>query len=154
MNTENDMSRSEPAKAPRLIAALLCVVASAAALPIAAQISFVGAGNQVASETAGNITPVLPAGTTAGDVAVLVVAGRPTDNSQPAAPAGWTLRSSVFESVASADLRVMTFYRVLTGGDANPPVTLPAGWVGTGAGISGQIAAWRGVDPTTPFDVA
>jgi hypothetical protein len=130
------------------------LVGAAAAAPAVAQISFVGAGNQVASETAGTITPALPGGTAAGDFAVLVVAGRPTDNSEPAAPAGWTLRSSVFQNVAASDLRVMTFYRVLGGGDVNPAVTLPAGWVGSSAGMSGQIAVWRGVDAAAPFDVA
>ena len=108
----------------------------------------------MASESSGTIAPALPAGTAAGDVAVLVVAGRPTDASQPTAPTGWTLRTSVFQNVSSSDLRIMTFYRVLAGGDANPAITLPAGWVGSTGGMSGQIAVWRGVDTAVPFDVA
>src|SRR5688572_23634859 len=131
------------------IFALLLLVA----LPVHAQITFVGNGAQTVA-TSGSITPAIPAGTLADDVAVLVVAGRPNDTSEPSAPAGWTLRSSVLREVSSADLRLMTFYRVLTGGDANPVVTLPGGWVGSSRGMSGQIAVWRGVNMTTPFDVA
>ena len=74
--------------------------------------------------------------------------------STTAAPAGWTLRTSVYEEVSSNDLKIVTFYRVLTGGDANPAVTVPAAWVGSSAGMSGQIAVWRGIDPVTPFDGA
>ena len=147
-----------PSRSSRAAAALgrlvLCGVAALAGSMADAQITFVGAGAQVVSESSGTITPALPAGTAAGDVAVLVVAGRPTDASQPTAPTGWTLRTSVFQNVSSSDLRIMTFYRVLAGGDANPAITLPAGWVGSTGGMSGQIAVWRGVDTAAPFDVA
>jgi MSHA biogenesis protein MshQ len=137
----------------RSLRALLCALTLLGASPVCAQIAHVGVGAQVASESAGAITPALPAGTAAGDLAVLFVAGRPSNTSEPAAPAGWTLRASVFESVSSTNLKIMAFYRVLTGGDANPSVTLPAAWQGSSAGMSGQIAVWRGVDPGTPFDV-
>jgi hypothetical protein len=138
----------------RLAAVIGCGAAAFVAQGIDAQISFVGAGAQVTRDSAGSITPALPAGTAAGDFAVLVVAGRPDDNSQPAAPNGWTLRSSVLEGVSSSDLRVMTFYRRLSGGDASPVVTLPGGWDSNSTGMSGQIAVWRGVDPAVPFDAA
>lgn len=128
------------------------VVVWLATLPAFAQITSVGVGAQIASASAGTITPVMPAGTAAGDLAVLVVAGRPSDTTEPATPSGWTRRTSVFEDVSATDLRVMTFYRVLIGGDANPVVTLPAEWVS--GGMSGQIAVWRGVDTAAPFDVA
>jgi hypothetical protein len=115
-------------------------------------ITFVAAGAQTAG-TGASITPAIPAGTAAGDFAVLIVAGRPSDTSEPAAPAGWTLRSSSLREVGAADLKIMTFYRVLDGADANPTVSLPANWQGNARGMSGQIAVWRGVDTTTPFDV-
>jgi len=46
----------------------------------------------------------------------------------------------------------MTFYRVLTGSDTNPSVSLPSAWQGSAAGASGHIAVWSGVHTTTPFD--
>ena len=116
-------------------------------------ITFVAAGAQTVG-TGASITPVIPGGTAAGDFAVLIVAGRPSDTSEPAAPAGWTFRSSSLREVGAEDLKIMTFYRVLAGGDANPTVTLPANWQGAARGMSGQIAVWRGVGTTTPFDVA
>jgi hypothetical protein len=136
---------------------LVAALAAAAALtsaPVAAQITFVGAGNQEASQGPGSISPALPPGAAAGDLAVLIVAGRPSNSSNPPVPAGWTLRASVLREAGSHDLRVMTFYRVLTGGDANPTVNFVGGWTGGNAGMSGQIAVWRGVDAATPFDAA
>ncbi len=133
---------------------LLLGLALLLAAPLHAQITFVGAGAQVVSSSSGTITPALPVGTAPGDVAVLIVAGRPSDTSEPAAPSGWTLRTSVFQNVSSTDLKIMTFYRVLTGGDTNPVITLPSVWTGSSAGMSGQIAVWRGVDTATPFDTA
>src|SRR5688572_10378520 len=117
------------------------------ALPAQAQITFVGAGAQVVRDTAGTISPAIPGLTVAGDFAVLVIVGKPTDLSEPATPAGWTPRTSVWRKVSSTDLRIMTFYRALTGGDANPVLALPANWVA--GGMSGQIAVWRGVNATT-----
>jgi hypothetical protein len=136
------------------LTALLFGAALLASLPVRAQISFVGVGTQVASASTGSIGPAIPGGAAAGDFAVLIVVGRPSDTSEPAAPAGWTLRTSVLENVAANDLRIMTFYRVLSGGDASPAVTLPGSWVGSSAGMSGQIAVWRGVDTAAPFDAA
>ena len=129
---------------------LLLACALLLASPSHALITFVGAGAQVVSSSSGTITPALPAGTAIGDVAVLVIAGCPADMSEPTAPSGWTL----YGTVSSTDLRIMTFYRVLTGADSNPVVTLPAAWTGSSAGMSGQIAVWRGVDTATPFDAA
>lgn len=124
---------------------------SSGAMPI----TFVGASPQVASSVSGaTITPVIPAGTQAGDLAVLIVAGRPSDATNPATPAGWTLRSSRLREIGANDLKILTYYRVLTGGDPNPGVTVPASWSGGVRGMSAQIAVWRGVDPSTPFDVA
>ncbi|HXF66699.1 MAG TPA: DUF6701 domain-containing protein [Burkholderiales bacterium] len=121
----------------------------------AAAIAFVGASAQTASNTSGaTLTPVIPAASQAGDLAVLIVAGRPSDTTNPATPAGWTPRSSRLHEVGANDLKILTYYRVLTGGDANPSVTVPAAWSGGGGGMSAQIAVWRGVDASNPFDVA
>ena len=120
---------------------------------VQAQVAFVASGAQVASSGT-SITPSIPTGVQAGDFAVLIIAGRPTDTSQPTAPAGWIVRSSVLREVGANDLRIITFYRVLTAANTNPTVTLPAGWQGNQAGMSGQIAVWRGVDTNNPFDAA
>src|SRR5512137_1208690 len=118
----------------------------AASLPAFAEsVSFVAAGAQTAG-TGNSITPAIPAGTVAGDLAILIVAGRPTDTSNPPAPTGWTLRTTALQEVGANDLKIVTFYRVLAGGDADPAVTLPAAWQGNSAGMSGQIAVWRGVE--------
>ena len=135
------------------LGALLAPPGLLVAAPAAAQITFVGAGNQIVA-TSGAITPELPSGAAAGDLAVLVVAGRPSDTTLPTAPAGWTPRSSAIQNAGSNDVRIMTFYRILAGGDADPSIALPPSWTGGSAGMSGQIAAWRGVDPTTPFDAS
>jgi RHS repeat-associated protein len=119
----------------------------------APSISFRAAGDQTTG-TGASINPILPSGTQAGDFAVLIVAGRPTNTTQPAAPAGWTLRSSSLREAGTNDLKIMTFYRVLNGTDPNPTVNLPTSWQGTAAGMSAQIAVWTGVNPATPFDVA
>ena len=66
--------------------AALCALTLLGASPVRAQIAHVGVGAQVASDSAGSITPALPAGTAAGDLAVLFVAGRPSNTSEPAAP--------------------------------------------------------------------
>jgi MSHA biogenesis protein MshQ len=128
-----------------------------AAASSGSSIAFIGAGAQIVTTTGASIIPVIPTGTAANDFAVLIIAGRPSDASEPAAPAGWTLRSSIINTGPTPDLKIMTFYRVLAGGDANPTVSLPAGWQdtsGTAEGMSGQIAVWRGVNTVTPFDVA
>jgi RHS repeat-associated protein len=136
-----------------LLTALIVLATNLLITPAQAQITFRAAGAQVAG-TGASITPVIPAGTQAGDLAILIVAGRPSDTSQPAAPAGWTLRSSSLREAGANDLRVMTFYRVLTATNTNPTVTLPANWQGNARGASAQIAVWRGVSTTTPFDTA
>jgi hypothetical protein len=123
-----------------------------AATESVAGIAFVGAGSQVARETAGSITPTFPSGTQANDFAILIIAGRPTDTTEPGTPSGWTHRSTHLREVGANDLRITTYFRVLAGGDANPTITLPASWVGSAAGMSGQIAVWRGVDTATRFD--
>jgi MSHA biogenesis protein MshQ len=134
---------------------LAWLLAAAASLPGATAhgqtASFVGASPQVVA-TNGNVAPTIPAGAAAGDLAVLIVVGRPNNSNTPTTPAGWTLRSSAY--LTSPSVRILTFYRVLTGGDANPVVDLPGGWNGNSAGMSAQLAVWRGVDTATPFDVA
>ena len=96
------------------IATLICLATSLLITPAQAQITFRAAGAQITG-TGASITPVIPAGVQAGDLAILIVAGRPTDTTQPAAPAGWALRSASLREAGANDLKVMTFYRVTTG---------------------------------------
>ena len=119
-------------------------------------ITFVGAGAMVVSTTSGGaLTPAIPGGTQVDDVALAFVVGRPTDTSEPAAPAGWTKRTPTsLRSVGTNDLKVIVFYKVLLGGDTNPSFTVPSSWSGTGGGMAAAIGVWRGVDTVTPFDVA
>ena len=119
-------------------------------------ISFVAAGAQVVSTTnGGSLTPAIPAGTQADDLALVFVAGRPTDTTEPATPAGWNKRTPTSLRAAGAnDLKVIVFWKVLVGGDTNPSFTVPASWSGNGGGMSAQVGVWRGVDTLTPFDVA
>ena len=131
------------------LALALCAVA----LPVQAQIAFRAAGPQ-RSGTGASITAAIPAGAQSGDLAVLIIAGRPTNTTQPGAPTGWTLRSSSLREVGANDLKIMTFYRVLGASNPNPVVSLPSAWQGNAAGMSAQIAVWSGVNATTPFDVA
>ena len=93
--------------------------------PAQAQINFRAAGAQSAGKGA-SITPALPAGVQAGDFALLIIAGRPANTTQPAAPAGWTLRSVSAREAGARDLKIMTFYRVLSASNPNPTVNLPA----------------------------
>jgi RHS repeat-associated protein len=131
----------------------LVLALCAAALPVQAQIAFRAAGPQ-SSGTGASITATIPAGVQSGDLAVLIIAGRPTNTTQPSAPTGWTLRSSSLREVGANDLKIMTFYRVLGASNPNPVVSLPSAWQGNAAGMSAQIVVWSGVNTTTPFDVA
>jgi hypothetical protein len=119
-------------------------------------ISFVAASALVVSNTSGaTLTPTLPGGTQVDDLAIVFVAGRPSDTSEPNTPTGWTRRNASFLAIGGAnDLRIITYYRVLQGGDTSPSFTVPTNWSGTNGGMSAAIAVWRNVDVVTPFDVA
>ncbi len=118
-------------------------------------ITFVAADMQVVSTTSGgSLTPAIPAGAQADDLAIVFLAGRPTDTTEPGTSAGWTKRSSSLREVGTNDLKIITYWKVLVGGDTNPSFTVPASWSGSAGGMSAAIGVWRGVDTTTPFDVA
>ena len=118
-------------------------------------IDFVGAGPQVVGNGSGNtVTPALPSGWQPDDIAILIVSGRPTNTTEPGTPAGWTKRSTRLRGVGTNDLRITTYYRVLQSGDGNPGVTIPSSWSGNGGGLGAQVAVWRHVDVSNPFDAA
>ncbi|MGW6295175.1 hypothetical protein [Streptomyces sp. NPDC055058] len=102
-------------------------------------ISYVGMGGQ--SQHADTITPALPPGTAAGQLAVLqVVSGHP-DEVTPSTPAGWT-RAGTFSGgggsfgSGTGPRRLTWFVRELTGGDSAPTVSIPAA---TGSLINGRV---------------
>lgn len=66
-----------------------------------------------------------------------------------AAPSGWTERNRVQQSGAFSYENLYTFYKKLTGADANVAITAE----GTNYALSVTIHAFRGVHTSTPFDV-
>ena len=94
-----------------------------------------GAAGTLAQHT-DTVTPALPAGATAGQLAVLqVVSGHPNDN-VPSTPSGWMLGGSVSGGGGTFGLntgprRLTFFLRVLAGGDAAPTTAIPSGSSGS-----------------------
>jgi hypothetical protein len=120
-------------------------------------ITFVAVGTQVAGNTGTPITPPLPSGWQADDLAVLVIVGRPVDDSttEPGPASGWDKRAFRWYDWAGTtiDLAVVVWTRVLQSGDTDPSITLSGGWASGGSSVgAAAIAAYRGVDTTTPMD--
>lgn len=121
-------------------------------------IDFVGAGAQAASNTLDATVPAAwPSGYTAvaGDVAILIGAGRPNSTATPATPSGYYLVDAVLREVGTYDLRLVVFVKVLTDGESAPGLVVPAAYSpsGTTGGLSAQVAVFSGVDNTTQEDV-
>ncbi|MFI1767527.1 hypothetical protein ACH41H_36520 [Streptomyces sp. NPDC020800] len=82
------------------------------------------------------VTPALPAGATAGQLAILqVVSGHPGDN-VPSTPSGWSLIGSFSGGGGTFGLnagpRRLTFFaRELAGGDGAPTTAIPSGSSGS-----------------------
>lgn len=119
-------------------------------------ISFVGAGTQTTSTTSGaTLTATWPSGytATANDVGVLIVAGKQNSNN-PSVPSvsGWDEAKSYFYDIGTYDLQICVYTRRLAGGDSAPSLTVPSEFSGTSAGISIQLAIYRGVSTTTILD--
>lgn len=106
-------------------------------------ISFVGAGALAAGATTGPITPAFPAGAAVGDV--LLCHAYSYTQGTIATPSGWTLLRSANVSGGGT---AAVFRRVGQSGDTAPSIS------GPGGGIYAVCSAYRGVDPTTPEDVA
>jgi len=93
-------------------------------------IAFVSTGGQATGTT--SITPGIPGGSSAGQLAVLqVVSGHP-DEAVPSTPSGWT-RVGTFSGgggtfgSGTGPRRLTWFVRVLAGSDPDPIVTLASG---------------------------
>jgi hypothetical protein len=102
-------------------------------------ISFVAAG--ALAQHANTITPALPGGAAAAELAVLLVVSGHPDEMTPSTPAGWTRAGTLsgggdtFGS-GSGPRRLTWFVRELTGADSAPTVSIP---VATGSLIGGRI---------------
>lgn len=133
-------------------------------------ISYVAVGS-VADHT-DTITPSLPAGGAAGQLAILqVVSGHP-DDPTPSTPSGWALVGSFSGGGGTFGLntgprRLTWFARELTGDDTAPTTSIPSGSAGSviggfaytlsrSAGTGWRWAATFGEDTTndTPFSAA
>ncbi|MEH0547282.1 hypothetical protein QA802_30615 [Streptomyces sp. B21-105] len=95
-----------------------------------------------AASHADTITPALPAGAAAGQLAVLVVVSGHTDGSTPSTPSGWTNAGSLSGGggtfgAGTGPRRVTFFVRELVGGDAAPTTAIPSG--SAGSHIAGRI---------------
>ena len=110
-------------------------------------ITFVAAGTGAAGTT--TATPGMPAGATTDDLLILVIEGEGEDVNADGVPTGWTSIGSVASATDGAVDRTRC----------------TVAWAWYDAGISrvvpdagnhtiAQIFAFRGVDTTTPFDVA
>ncbi|WDO09964.1 hypothetical protein ME763_32255 [Streptomyces murinus] len=130
-----------------------------------------GASGALATHT-DTVTPALPAGAAAGQLAICqVVSAHPSDP-VPSTPSGWTLVGSASGGAGSFGLntgiRRLTFFaRELAGGDTAPTTAIPAGSSGSAigarvftlartAGTGWRWAATFGADATsdTSFSAA
>ncbi|MER7517772.1 hypothetical protein [Streptomyces sp. NPDC126499] len=84
------------------------------------------------SNSTTTITPAIPAGAVAGELAVLQVVSAHTNDSVPSTPSGWNLAGSSSGGggtygAGTGPRRLTFFTRVLLGGEAAPTTALPAG---------------------------
>jgi len=111
-------------------------------------ITLVNLGTQASTAGSGDLTPALPTGHTTDDLLVVIVACRDSESQTYTFPAGWTERSINFGDDAWSSIAI--WYKVHDGSESNPTISVTAadfGWVA-------QIAAYRGVDTSDPWDIA
>lgn len=115
----------------------------------------IGVGPQSAVTT-GDATPAYPAGYTAvaGDVAIIVCSGRPSDTSEISTPSGYSVLATALREVGTNDLRLQAFYKVLTTSESMPAITTPTNWTGTSRGMSVRVMIVRDLDTSSLIDVA
>ena len=112
-------------------------------------VSFVAAGTTGAGT--GAVTPGMPAGATTGDLILLHIEGEGEDANADGSPTGgaWTLVGTVASATDGLTDRTRhTIYWAWY--DAGLNRTVPD----AGNHTLAVLTAWRGVDSTTPFDVA
>ena len=112
-------------------------------------ISFQGAGTAAAASEAdsGNVTPTLPTHQT-GDLLLCAVTSN--DNVvHSVSTSGWT-QLYQFTQSGSFHPRASVWYKLATSAAETAPTITHAG----GSGIVSRCTGWRGVDSSSPFDVA
>lgn len=105
-------------------------------------ISNVQTGPEFVTNGSGNVTPTLPAASTAGTLLVVTIAALP--GSAYAAPAGWTEAAVTSQA---GDGRVDIWYR-----PNNPGGIMSATFTSTNTTSVAQMSEWRGVATSAPLD--
>ena len=119
-----------------------------AALP-----TYVGAGAGTATaDQAVNLTPALPAGVQTGDLMLCQIGARRGGGGTPitSVTAGWTLVGTAAFSAASW---AWVYYKFHDGLESAPSINWA--WeqpAGTGELLAARVYAWRGVNPSDPFE--
>ncbi|MBI4090482.1 MAG: hypothetical protein HY422_00490 [Candidatus Komeilibacteria bacterium] len=117
----------------------------------------------IGAQTAGTTSPLsaaLPSGIAAGDLLLLIIVGKPSGtagtNDTITPPGGWTQRGSrTRQEIGTDDLMIEVWYKIAGTSESDPSTS--AGTVftgGTSEGWSVQVAAYRNVDTSSPFDIA
>ena len=108
-------------------------------------ITAVGYGAQTVENTGTTISPSLPAGVTTNDLLILchTAAGNRT------VTIDGTYTEFANQYNATANMRMVTGWKLAGSSEGNPTSTINA----ASSGWSAQVAAYRGVNQTTPIDV-
>lgn len=110
---------------------------------------YVGSGAQTVTVTIGaTLSPALHASTTAGDLLVMIIAGRPNGSTITNTFSNtWTLAGERFREIGAGatDLYIGVYYRYAQPGETAPTVTPDADFLtsSTTGGVSAQIATYR-----------
>jgi hypothetical protein len=125
-------------------------------------ISFVGSLPFVGANNGGNVTLTFSNLVTSGGGAATLQQGdlvvcafatsSTTDNTLAVSSAGWTKRNEHYSNGSTYDTNLAVFYKFM---GASPDTSCVfTGPGGASFGSCGEAFAFRGVDPTTPFDIA
>ena len=112
-------------------------------------ITYVGAGTSDATNGGTPPAPTLPAGLAVNDLMVAFFYSRESTDGTVSISAGWT---QIYNDRTAGGL-LAAWYRLFQNGDAAPTFTL-GGHVGGNSGDTAiaSIAAWRGINTSTPLD--
>src|SRR3989344_834769 len=117
----------------------------------------------VGAQTAGTTSPLsatLPSGIQVGDLLLLIIVGKPSGtagtNDTITPPGDWTQRGSrTRQEIGTDDLMIEVWYKIAGASESNPSTSAGSVFTGgTSEGWSVQVAAYRNVDTSSPFDIA